>query len=125
MTKSRGEKLRAEITTLEDAILYAEGKGQKDLEESKTLIERIKKFFDQGTWSMAEKELSKTTKIKSSNWYLEFVEKRSKAKEPGRFEKDGLCNKYGHLMVQIRLSNVRWYYQCRICGKRGKYRSLK
>lgn len=123
MSKSRGEKLNEEISNLEDAILFAESRGYKGLEDAKHLLERVKKFFEQGTWSMAEKELSKADSIKDSDWYRELVEKREKGNE--RFESDGLCSKYGHEMVKIKLSNVRWYYQCRLCKKSGKSRSIK
>jgi len=127
MSKNRGEKLRDEMSTLEDAILYAESIGVKELEEAKGLLEKVKKFFKQGTWSMAERELSKADNIKNSHWYREFVKKREerKAMGQGRFIGDGLCSKYGHLMVKVRLSNVRWYYQCRLCKKRGKSESIK
>lgn len=133
MPKNREGKLREEISTLEDAILYADSKGVKNLEEAQLLLNKVKKFFEQGTWGMAEKEFSKAIGIKSSQWYREFIEKREEqrvktggeATAQTRFIGDGLCGKYGHLMVRIRLSNVRWYYQCRICGKRGKYRSIK
>ena len=127
MSKNRGEKLLDEMSTLEDAILYAENMGVKDLKEAKNLLNKVRKFFEQGAWSMAERALSNAIVIKSSQWYREFMEKREggKAAEQGRFAGDGLCGKYGHVMVQIRLSNVRWYYQCRLCGKRGKYRSIK
>jgi len=124
MSKSRGEKIQDEITALEDAILYAESKGVKGLEEAKNLINKVKRFFEQGTWSMAEKGLSKAIEIKNSKWYLEFMEKR-KEEKGNRFVGDGLCGKYGHLMVKVRLSNVRWYYQCRLCKKRGKSQSIK
>ena len=124
MSKSRGEKIQDEITALEDAILYAESKGVKGLEEAKNLINKVKRFFEQGTWSMAEKGLSKAIEIKNSKWYLEFMEKR-KEEKGNRFVGDGLCGKYGHIMVKIRLSNVRWYYQCRLCKKRGKSQSIK
>lgn len=124
MSKSRGEKIQDEITALDDAILYAESKGIKELGEAKNLINRVKRFFEQGTWSMAEKELSKANEIKSSKWYLEFIEKR-KEEKGNRFVGDGLCGKYGHLMVKTRLSNVRWYYQCRLCKKTGKSQSIK
>ncbi|UCE73900.1 MAG: hypothetical protein JSV56_12910 [Methanomassiliicoccales archaeon] len=129
MSKNREEKLRNELSTLEDAILYAENKGIKDLAEGKKLLERASKFFEQGTWSIAEKELSQADTIKESQWYREFLEKikgiEGKLREPIRFVDDGLCGKYGHLMVKVRLSNVRWYYQCRICKKRGKSQSIK
>jgi hypothetical protein len=129
MPKNREEKLRNELSTLEDAILYAESRNITDLAEAKRLLDRINKFFEQGTWSMAEKELSQADTIKESQWYREFLEKRKgveeKSGEPKRFIGDGLCGKYGHLMVKIRLSNVRWYYQCRICKKRGKSQSIK
>ena len=129
MSKNRGEKLEYEMSTLEDAILYAESIGEKELEEAKVLLKKVKKFFDQGTWSMAERELLKVDEIKNSHWYREFIEKRegegSKTEEQKRFVGDGLCRKYGHIMVQIRLSNVRWYYQCRLCKKRGKSGSIK
>jgi hypothetical protein len=72
---------------------------------------------------MAEKELSSADSIKSSDWYRKLAEKREKGHE--RFESDGLCGKYGHEMVKIKLSNVRWYYQCRLCKKSGKSRSIK
>jgi threonine synthase len=124
MSKTRGEKIQDEITALEDAILYAESKGVKGLEEAKNLINKVKRFFEQGTWSMAEKGLSKAIEIKNSKWYLEFMEKR-KEEKGNRFVGDGLCGKYGHLMVKVRLSNVRWYYQCRLCKKRGKSQSIK
>ncbi|UCG68591.1 MAG: hypothetical protein JSV09_12390 [Thermoplasmata archaeon] len=123
MSKSRGEKLNEEISDLEDAILFAESKGFKDIEWAKSLLERVRKFLDQGTWSMAERELSKAGSIKGSDWYIGFIEGRGE--EKGRFEDDGLCSKYGHEMVMIKLSNVRWYYQCRLCKKRGKSRSIK
>ena len=132
MSKSRRERLRNEIYTLEDAILYAESKGISGLEEARNLLAKVKRNFEQGTWSTAERELSKAAEIKSSKWFLEFTKKREdkvktgeKESEPSRFEGDGLCGKYGHFMVKIRLSNVRWYYQCRICGKRGKSQSFK
>ncbi len=127
MSKNRGEKLQDEMSTLEDAILYAESIGINELQEAKSLLEKVKKFFEQGTWSMAESELSKADNIKNSPWYREFVEKRQakKAMGEGRFIGDGLCGKYGHLMVKVRLSNVRWYYQCRLCKKRGKSESIK
>ncbi len=125
MTKNRGERIKDELSTLEDAILYAENSGVKGLEDAKNLLNRIRRYFEQGTWSMAEKEISKANEIKNSQWYNEFIEKRKEAKEQGRFAGDGLCGKYGHLMVKIRLSNVRWYYQCRLCKKRGKSQSIK
>lgn len=133
MSGNRGEQLQDEISTLEDAILYAESLGEKDLEEAKALLSKIKRFFEQGTWSMAERVLSEAASIKSYHWYREFVEKREaekgktsgKASEHGRFIGDGLCGKYGHNMVQIRISHRRWYYQCRLCGKRGKYQAIK
>lgn len=127
MSKNRGEKLQDEMSTLEDAILYAESIGIEELEEAKGLLEKVKKFFEQNTWSMAERELSKADNIKNAPWYSEFVEKREAktAMDQGRFIGDGLCGKYGHLMVKVRLSNVRWYYQCRLCKKRGKSESIK
>lgn len=124
MPKSRGEKIQDEITALEDATLYAEGKGIKELDEAKNLLNRVKRYFEQGTWSMAERELTMANEIKNSKWYLEFIEKR-KEEKGNRFVGDGLCGKYGHLMVKIRLSNVRWYYQCRLCKKKGKSQSIK
>ena len=124
MSKNRGEKLQDEMSTLEDAILYAEGMGVKELEAAKNLLKKVKKLFEQGTWSMAENELSKASNIKNSQWYREFIEKRE-GEKGNRFVGDGLCRKYGHNMVKVRLSNVRWYYQCRLCGKRGKSQSIK
>jgi hypothetical protein len=124
MSKNRGEKLQDEITTLEDAILYAENSEVKELEEARNLFSKVRKLFEQGTWSMAENELSKANNIKNSQWYREFLEKRE-GEKGNRFIGDGLCGKYGHLMVKIRLSNVRWYYQCRLCKKRGKSQSIK
>ena len=124
MAKNRGKVLEDEISTLEDAILYAESKGEKDLEEAKTLLDKIKKFFGQGTWSVVERELYKAKEIKESKWYMGFIDKREKAKG-SRFPEDGLCGKYGHEMVQIKISNVRWFYECRICKKQGKKGSIK
>jgi hypothetical protein len=124
MSKNRGEKLQDEITTLEDAILYSEGIGVKELEEAKNLLRKVRKLFEQGTWSMAENELSKANNIKNSQWYQQFKERRE-GEKGNRFIGDGLCGKYGHLMVKVRLSNVRWYYQCRLCKKRGKSQSIK
>jgi hypothetical protein len=129
MAKNRGDKLRDEITTLEDAILYAEHRGEGDLEGGKTLLSRIQQFFDQGTWSSAERLLEKAQDIRETGWYLEFTEKREQGKfrsgEQRRFQEDGLCPKYGHIMVKVKLSNVRWFYECRICKKTGKSQSLK
>ncbi len=125
---SRREKLQNEINTLEDAILYAKGRGIKNLEEAGFLLEKVRKFFEQGTWNIAEKELDKAAGIKNSQWYLEFIERRKIEGGKGgerRFKNDGLCEKYGHIMVMIRISHVRWFYQCRICNKRGKRRSIK
>ena len=124
MAKNRGKVLEDEISTLQDAILYAESKGEKDLEEAKALLEKIKTFFEQGTWSVVERELVKAKEIKESKWFMDFIDKREKVKG-GRFANDGLCGKYGHEMVQIRLSNVRWFYECRICKKQGKKGSIK
>ena len=124
MVKNRGKVLRDEINTLEDAILYAENKGEKGLEEAKAILEKIKKFFDQGTWGVVEKELVKAKDVKESTWFIEFINKRAEAKG-GRFQDDGLCGKYGHEMVQIRISNVRWFYECRLCKKRGKKGSIR
>jgi hypothetical protein len=129
MAQNRGDKLRHDIKTLEDAILYAESKGEGDLEEAKHLLARIQQFFDQGTWSQAEKLLSQTQDVKEKGWYLEFIEKRDQGKyksgEQQRFQDDGLCPKYGHIMVKVKLSNVRWFYECRICKKTGKSHSIK
>lgn len=133
MAKSRRERLQDEISTLEDAILFAESEEIKDLKEAKALLNKVKRYFEQGTWSMAERELSKNEAIKNSDWYREFTEKRDKEKGRAegqtpkqiRFIGDGLCGKYGHNMVKVKLSNVRWYYQCRLCGKRGKSQSIK
>ncbi|UCF08763.1 MAG: hypothetical protein JSW28_03470, partial [Thermoplasmata archaeon] len=120
MAKNRGELLKEEISTLEDAILYAEGKGEKQTGEAKALLDRVKRFFEQGTWSSAERELSRGENIKTMPWFLEFMQKRVEARKgkggerlssSGRFHDDGLCGKYGHEMVQIRMSNVRWFYQ--------------
>ncbi|UCE38217.1 MAG: hypothetical protein JSW00_02980 [Thermoplasmata archaeon] len=132
MAIKRGDKLREEISLLEDSILYSESKGVKDLDEAKKLLARVKRLFEQGTWSAAERELSRSENVKNSLWYLEFIKKREEegtktqeiSGEPRRFKGDGLCGKYGHLMVKVRLSNVRWYYQCRLCKKRGKSQSI-
>jgi hypothetical protein len=121
MAKSRGAKLNEDINTLEDAILYAESREIKGLDGAKSLLNKIKKFYEQGTWSIAERELQKAEQIKNSEWYLEFAEKRKK----GRFAEDGLCQKYGHDMIKIKMSNVRWYYQCRLCKKTGKGQSIR
>lgn len=124
MAKNRGKDLENEISTLEDAILYAESKGEKNLEEAKALLEKIKIFFEQGTWSVVEKELAKTEDITGSEWFIDFIEKKLQAKG-GRFIEDGLCGKYGHEMIQIKISNVRWFYECRICKKQGKKGSIR
>ena len=124
MAKNRGKVLEDEITTLEDAILFAESKGEKDLEEAKALLDKIKMFFEQGTWSVVERELAKAGDVKASKWYVDFLEMRETAKG-GRFANDGLCGKYGHEMIQIKISNVRWFYECRICKKQGKKGSIK
>ena len=128
MSEGRREKLQDEMNTLEDAILYAEDKGVSGLKEAKLLLDKAKNLFEQGTWSKAESELSKASSIISSDWYNEFIERREK--EGGklgerRFKEDGLCEKYGHLMVKVRISHVRWFYQCRVCGKRSKRQSIK
>ena len=47
------------------------------------------------------------------------------SKEIKRFQDDGLCPKYGHIMVKVKLSNVRWFYECRICKRTGKSQSIK
>ncbi len=124
MAKNRGKVLEDEISTLEDAIFYAESKGEKGLEEAKILLDKIKKFFEQGTWSVVERELVNAKGIKESNWYMDFLENREKAKG-GRFIDDALCRKYGHEMIQIKISNVRWFYECRICKKQGKKGSIR
>jgi hypothetical protein len=124
MAKNRGEDLKNEISTMEDAILYAESKGEKDLEEAKAILEKIKIFFEQGSWGVVEKELAKTGDIIGSDWFIDFIEKKLQAKG-GRFIDDGLCQKYGHEMVQIKMSNVRWFYECRICKKQGKKASIR
>lgn len=124
MAKNRGKVLEDEISTLEDAILHADSKGEKGLEEAKALLEKVKIFFEQGTWSVVERELAKTEDIIGSEWFIDFIEKKVQAKG-GRFFEDGLCEKYGHEMVQIRLSNVRWFYECRICKKQGKKGSIR
>ncbi len=129
MSENRGEQLRNEISTLEDAILYAESVGVKELEDAKALLTKVKVFFEQGTWNIAERALSGSASIKNNQWYREFVEKREtecgKTSKPRRFVGDGLCGKYGHNMVKIRVSHRRWYYQCRLCQKRGKYQAIK
>jgi hypothetical protein len=129
MAKSRGDILRDNISTLEDAIIYAESIGEGELEEAKNLLLRIQQFFDQGTWSQAEKILLQTDELKNTKWYKEYLEKRESARyksgEQLRFEGDGLCGKYGHIMVKVKLSNVRWFYECRICKKTGKSQSIK
>ncbi len=131
MAKEREEKLRTEISLLEDAIIYAKSKGEKDLETHEQLLGKVQRYFEQGTWSMAERELSRAQLAINSKWYLDFITKREKEGmgnvhkgEPRRFIGDGLCKKYGHIQVKIRLSNVRWYYQCRLCGKKGKSQSI-
>jgi hypothetical protein len=124
MAKNRGKVLEDEISTLEDAILHAESKGEKGLEEAKVLLDKIKIFFEQGTWGVVEKELAKTEDIIGSEWFIDFIEKKVQAKG-GRFIEDGLCQKYGHEMVQIKISNVRWFYECRICKKKGKKGSIR
>lgn len=124
MAKNRGKALENEISTLEDAILYADGLGEKDLAEARAILEKVQLFFDQGTWSVVERELSKTGHIIESAWYRQFIEKRLQAKG-GRFPNDGLCGKYGHEMVQIKMSNMRWFYECRICKKQGKTASIR
>jgi hypothetical protein len=124
MTKNRGKALEDEISTLEDAILHAESKGEKGLEEAKTLLEKVKIFYEQGSWGIVEKELAKTEDIIGSDWFIDFIEKKVQAKG-GRFIDDGLCGKYGHEMIQINISTVRWFYECRICKKQGKKASIR
>ena len=131
MSKDREAKLRNEISLLEDAILYAKSKGEKDLESGDQLLNKVRRFFEQGTWSMAESELLRAEWLRNSKWYMEYIKKRE---EEGiedaqngnvkRFIGDGLCKKYGHIQVKIRMSNVRWYYQCRLCGKRRRSQSI-
>jgi hypothetical protein len=131
LAKDREAKLRNEISLLEDAILYAKSKGEKDLDSEEQLLKKVRRFFEQGTWSMAERELLQAEWLRNSKWYMEFIKKRE---EEGivhaqngnvkRFIGDGLCKKYGHVQVKIRMSNVRWYYQCRLCGKRKRSQSI-
>jgi hypothetical protein len=129
MTKDREAKLRNKINLLEDVILYARSKGEKDLDSEKQLLKKVQRYFEQGTWSAAERELEQAQGVRDSKWYTEFVKKREKegitSGDAIRFIGDGLCKKYGHIQVKIRMSNVRWYYQCRLCGKRGKSQSIK
>lgn len=132
MAKDREAKLRNEISLLEDVILYAKSKGETDLDSEERLLNKVRRYFEQGTWSMAERELFQAEWVKNSKWYMEFIKKREEEGagegqngEVKRFIGDGLCKKYGHIQVKIRMSNVRWYYQCRLCGKRGKYQSIK
>jgi hypothetical protein len=124
MARNRGKDLENEISTLEDAILYAESRGEKDLAEAKAILEKVRIFFEQGTWSVVERELAKTGHIMGSEWYIDFIEKKIRA-NGGRFVNDGLCGKYGHEMVQVKMSNVRWFYECRICKKQGKKASIR
>lgn len=124
MVKNRGRILEDQISTLEDAIIYAESIGEKNLDGARALVERMRKFFEQGTWSVVERELSKSQDVMELKWYREFLERREEAKG-GRFAGDGLCAKYGHEMVQIRMSNVRWFYECRLCKKKGRSRSIR
>ena len=131
MAKDREAKLRNGISLIEDAIIYAKSKGEKDLDSEERLLKKVRRFFEQGTWSMAERELFQAEWVRNSKWYMEFIKKRE---EEGigdvqngnvkRFIGDGLCKKYGHLQVKIRMSNVRWYYQCRLCGKRKRSQSI-
>jgi len=124
MARNRGKELENEISTLEDAILYAESKGEKNLDEAKAVLKKVKTFFEQGSWGVVERELAKTGHIIGSDWFIEFMAKKVQAKG-GRFIDDGLCQKYGHEMVQIKMSNVRWFYECRICKKQGKKASIR
>ncbi len=131
MAKDREVKLRNQISLLEDAIIYAKSQGGKDLDSEEQLLKKVRRFFEQGTWSMAERELLQAEWLRNSKWYMEFIKKRE---EEGiedaqngnvkRFIGDGLCKKYGHTQVKIRMSNVRWYYQCRLCGKRRRSQSI-
>jgi hypothetical protein len=131
MAKDREAKLRNEISLLEDVIIYAKSKGEKDLDSEEQLLNKVRRYFEQGTWSMAERELLGAEWLRTSKWYMEFIKKRE---EEGigdgqngkvrRFIGDGLCKKYGHIQVKIRMSNVRWYYQCRLCGKRRRSQSI-
>jgi hypothetical protein len=132
MAKDREAKLRNEISLLEDVILYAKSKGEKDLDSEGQLLKKVKRYYEQGTWSMAERVLSQAEWVRNTKWYIEFIKKREEEGigdgqdgEAIRFIGDGLCKKYGHLQVKIRMSNVRWYYQCRLCGKRRRSQSIK
>jgi hypothetical protein len=131
MAKDRETKLRNEISLLEDVILYAKSKGEKNLESEEQLLRKVQRYFEQGTWSAAERELLQAEWVRNSKWYMEFIERRKiegigdpRKGDSIRFIGDGLCKKYGHLEVKICMSNVRWYYQCRLCGRRGKSQSI-
>jgi hypothetical protein len=132
MARDREPKLRNEIFLLEDVILYAKSKGEKDLDSEEQLLKKVRRYFEQGTWSMAERELLRAEWLRNSKWYMELIKKREEEGivdaqngEVRRFIGDGLCKKYGHIQVKIRMSNVRWYYQCRLCGKRKRSQSIK
>ena len=127
MPSRRGENLEKEITTLVDAMLFAENIKELDLSTFKEKLEKIENAFTSGSWSLAEKKLQELEHTKSEDWYVEFVGKRKAALEKSgtnRFKNDGLCKKYGHHMIKVRLSNVRWYYVCNFCGKQGKKASI-
>jgi hypothetical protein len=76
LAKDREAKLRNEISLLEDAILYAKSKGEKDLDSEEQLLKKVRRFFEQGTWSMAERELLQAEWLRNSKWYMEFIKKR-------------------------------------------------
>ena len=130
---TRYENLKQEISNFEDAIMYGKMK-EKNVGKAEKILQRTKILFEQGSWGSAERLVEKLSIFKKSSWFVDFVEKRNangmKAfskdnKTVVRFVGDGLCDKYGHLMVKVQLSNVRWFYQCRICKKRGKFRSIR
>ena len=66
------------------------------------VVEKVKKFFEQGSWGVVEKELAKAEDIIWSDWYIDFIKKKVKA-YGGRFIGDGLCGKYGHEMIQVKI----------------------
>ncbi len=128
MPSARGEKLEMEITTLTDAILFAEKIKDMDISHLKQKVEDVKTAFENGSWSLAEKKLTQMEDIQSQDWYLEYVGKRGQAIAKSgnpRFKMDGLCGKYGHHMVKVLLSNIRWYYICSFCDKRGRKASIR
>lgn len=130
MASKRKDRIEGEIALLERAIAYAKHMGFEGTKCGEDFLERVRVAYDQGSWGSAERMLDSGGEYKGSEWFKGYLAKVTEAGYNGgtgipRFEGDGLCKKLGHNMVQIKLSQVRWFYKCTWCGKQGKSASIK